>query len=852
MKTLLNILGVMSISGASFVASSAISGLVNFTMAKNPEPSHHRTLNTQAVGDNPFVRKNTSLADVNIRHIFQAHNGTIYMVTFENGLWQSTDGITFTRNTSDHDDNINTMFQAHSGTIYTGGYDGLYQSTDGKTFTQNTSVPDDRITTMLQAHSGTIYVWGDDGLYQSTDGKTFTQNTSFPDDTIITVLQAHSGTIYAGGDEGLYQSTDGKTFTQNTSLPDSAIAPMLQAQNGTIYLGTEDTGSVDGFYQSTDGTTFTKNNSFPSGPYEPPLVEDIFQAHNGVVYAAVDAYLYQSTDGITFTKNTSFMPPAGYINTIFQATNSIIYISTDSAGLWQSTDDITFTRNNSFPANAYLNAIFQAHNGTIYIGKDEGNGLWQFNINLLYTLDFANDYFNSDGYNVFATERSISLKNQYLQSATLDDNQFYLTAPSTMQIPVGKHTITMTVKATYQQDAYESGLADKNGVITLKVWIKTRINTNLIKWSVLNPDQSILYQGGVARNTANTNGWHIIQVGNKEGTGVWNGNLVLTNNDQTIDFSKSYSQEGTIDKNNNFTSIQQKYKLASHTNMWSGPWVGEPDDVIKLYLVDYIGNTYNALLELGKVHWAIDLTGLEYFQFKTGLTYQTIVNDGYYYYTFNKQAIFKFNSALVASATINGQKVDTTKTQTIPIKDPAKTQLDTVIVVSKTNHTQTMHFIDNYQAKNFNAVTWNLDTKTLNIYFSQEYVQFIEKQWKYAIKTEGFLEWFRNNTSSHPWYNLFSNQKFYDTLTQYLGSYDETQPENKYSNIDTELSYPEDGHAEQYATYMVNKIAKLSPQHGIVFHIVLNNANSIANIPSPHGPNYYDQIIYLQSKQPLR
>ena len=147
------------------------------------------------------------------------------------------------------------------------------------------------------------------------------------------------------------------------------------------------------------------------------------------------------------------------------------------------------------------------------------------------------------------------------------------------------------------------------------------------------------------------------------------------------------------------------------------------------------------------------------------------------------------------------------------------------------------------------AVTWNAGAKTLNIYFSQKYVtKLIEPYWKSHPVNVGFLNWFRKKVVSHPWYNLFSNQTFYNAITKAIGD-PSTAKDNKYSNINSELSFPAGGDPSMYAVNMINRIVSVNPQQGIVFHIVLNNANSIANIPAL-GSHYYDQIIYSQSQFP--
>ena len=149
------------------------------------------------------------------------------------------------------------------------------------------------------------------------------------------------------------------------------------------------------------------------------------------------------------------------------------------------------------------------------------------------------------------------------------------------------------------------------------------------------------------------------------------------------------------------------------------------------------------------------------------------------------------------------------------------------------------------------AITWNQGSKTLNIYFSTFWAEHIVDKWGTHGVMESFFNWFKNlsSLSSNPWSGILTNNSFFNDLCSYIGPPSKTAG-NLYNNISNELTYPQGGDARAYVIYMVNRIKAVNPQQGIVFHIVLNNNNSIANIPSPHGRNYYDQIIYNQTQFP--
>ena len=592
-------LTVPAVGSSAFLAVSTkqtTNDSINYNFVKDKDSnkniiSHQNFKNRyQNIDGNPFItRKITPNIDVyyDSLFIFQAQNGTIYLGG-SNCLWQSTDGINFTINTSFDNFSVTTLFQAHNGTIYAGGIeDGLWQSTDGVHFTKNTSIPkfnNSSVTTLFQAHNGTIYVGTkDDGLWQSTDGFHFTKNKYISYSNVLTFFQAHNGTIYVGTkDDGLYQSTDGVNFSKNTSLSSDCISEILQTQNGTIYVAAY---NGCGLYQSTDGINFTRNTSFDN-----PSVTTLFQAHNGTIYVALDEDgLYQSTDGINFTRNTSFIDGINpNANAIFQTQNGTIYVI--DGGLWQSTDGVHFTQNIKIKQWAKY-FIFQNQTLAIY-GKETSFFDPLNSENMLYQFDRQAKY-KQNSEMVYQNNVNVIIMPQYLKPIiTVDGETEAIGSGVKVLFTTGQHNIVLTLQDQYKQFANYVGGDTSTGQVVIKLWVKSSIDTSKIKWSSL--DDADLYQGLISQS-GNTNKYDIIQTALKAGSPVTTANLIYTNSSTMIDSSQSYYEAGTI-TNNNFSGSGSKVRFNNQFDVTK-------NGIYHFHLVDFVGNSYDAILELGKTNW---------------------------------------------------------------------------------------------------------------------------------------------------------------------------------------------------------------------------------------------------------
>ena len=342
LKKILSSLATLTLVAGSVTTTTAWTEHKNQNMGntqkKNQQSSENYSL------DKTNFTKNPSLLGKTIESVY-SYNNIIYVGTFQNGLWQSTD--------------------------------------NGKTFIQNKNifVKSGEISA-IYSYNNVLYVGGDSVLYESTDnGKTFFPNLSlliFPYIGLITSIYAYNNVLYFGTDyTGLFESTDnGLIFTKNKTVHDSDDNTDLGFDVHNIFHGSQNTiyvSSYYGLYQSSDnGKTFTQNNWFKNNVSSTSYIyyykNTLWVASNDGEYGG----LYESTDnGKTFTRNN-------LINIYYiYCYKDFVYIGT-TFGLYESFDNgKTFTIDES--TNFWIFSIY-AFNNVVYLGTEDSNGLLESNI----------------------------------------------------------------------------------------------------------------------------------------------------------------------------------------------------------------------------------------------------------------------------------------------------------------------------------------------------------------------------------------------------------------------------------------------------------------------------------------
>ena len=289
------------------------------------------------------------------------------------------DGKNFNSIKSVYNNAVDKIFQAQNGTIYIIEFNFInrnnfiyYYSTDGINFNKVSGLPifnDDSENPFIQAQNGTIYVGtGDSGLYSSTNGEAFNKIKSVPSGYIDCIYQAQNGTIYVGTDDSsLYSSTDGKNFKLISTIPaSSGITQILQAKNGTIYIATD----FYGLYYSENGITFNKATLIPDYLN---LINSIFESKNGIIYFSTLQGLFMSNKYSNFSKVATIdLPCDSSINNVFQAKNGTIYVSIKATNPSIKFNTFYLFMNgfstifNHMSINSLVNDYWQMNNQDIY------------------------------------------------------------------------------------------------------------------------------------------------------------------------------------------------------------------------------------------------------------------------------------------------------------------------------------------------------------------------------------------------------------------------------------------------------------------------------------------------------
>ena len=251
---------------------------------------------------------------------------------------------------------------------------GLYETTDGISFTEinNQTIKNKNITTISEisiSGQNNVYIGTTSGLFRTNNGQVFLPIDGDLETKSINVVKKIDlkGTIVmvVGTTQGLYTSTDGTSFTEitNQTIKDKNITCINYKgiSNQSVYIGT------------TQGLYTVANSNFSS--FTPSItnviVNAIINTSQYKSYIATNQGLYvldnyeQKVTGDLANKN---------ILTLLK-TNNRIYVGT-TQGLYTSTDltSSIFSIENGDISSKNIKTLYQNAN-EIYVGTD-GDGIY--------------------------------------------------------------------------------------------------------------------------------------------------------------------------------------------------------------------------------------------------------------------------------------------------------------------------------------------------------------------------------------------------------------------------------------------------------------------------------------------
>lgn len=324
-------------------------------------------------------------------------------------------------------------------------------------------------------------------------------------------------------------------------------------------------------------------------------ISNIAVAPDGTIYTIAASGLFKSNNG----KFTKIILPiaAGRPSVIVIAANGAIYVGADD-GLYVSDDGVTYNKINKI--NKRVSTLAVAVNGTIYVGTyiDEIHGdLYKIDLTKkLLNLKRPDYYGNKYNGLVYNKETKIDIEDTYLSDATLD-GQTQSLPKKDLILNDGKHILILTLKDKYKKylNLFCGNII--TGQITYNLWVKTKINSNEINYTI-NKDNTKLLVGKIS-DSGNTIGSQIIQTKSKDATGTHDASISNELKDTLIDFHNSYYVLGTVDEEtNNFIKSGSNQKLQKNTEI-------KTDGTYHLHLVDMVGSTYDSYLELGEKNWKL-------------------------------------------------------------------------------------------------------------------------------------------------------------------------------------------------------------------------------------------------------
>ena len=241
-----------------------------------------------------------------------------------NDVWKSTDGAaTWVRQTDAAWPAANAWMGAcvHDGKMWVSGgtapgaSNGVYSSTDGITWTTvradgaaNGFTARDRHA--MASYDGKLWVVGGAAsVWSSTDGAIWTQTTATPGwdaSRVGPACTVYDGKLWmscgnetSGDKKDVWHTTDGITWTQATSSIHADFTPRYNvtffSRGGRLYVG-HGTGPKD-LWTSTDGVTWTREHA------QPTLFDAVGGGPTGVLHSDGSVYIFMAASYVDDSTN---------------------------------------------------------------------------------------------------------------------------------------------------------------------------------------------------------------------------------------------------------------------------------------------------------------------------------------------------------------------------------------------------------------------------------------------------------------------------------------------------------------------------------------------------------------------
>ncbi len=610
MKKLLSLLTIAILSTTSISATTAFitnqnKKLINQNKILDSNVNKGKNFQKTTKNSLNFKQYNFSKIKFVNKNIIQQIGTKIYVGTFQNGLWISSDnGINFYQcKTIPSNWSINKIIPINyesktiiyiSSISYGETYE-FYKSTDGLTFQQtfqnynNTYKPLD----ILIENPTTIYIGlSSKNMLESNDGINFYQVPLY---NITSIKKINNKIYFGGGYSGLYYTdlkVGGGFLSCNFPSKYSQYKEIntIQYINNKIYVGTN-----AGVCVANDGINFKAISN--TGNY----VSQIIKINNKIYVNSDSGLSISTTNDDTFQLSSTFTN--NDINNIQMINNKVFIVS--NKGLYSSNDGINFNKltNIGIKENIEIDTITQINN-KIYVGAKE-NGLY---ISETYDYNLYSKFFNkldnpiSEGienntFNLYYNQdQIINFKtNTDILNYQIDNEN---KTPNTDENITKNHTkITILFKDKNEAYNYPFGDANNGSVSFYINIINNDYFKNNSKLTYSTNSDINLYQGLIG-SQGNINGEEIIATMNKNLSSSPAPLNINSYNIDYIDWSKSNYQKGTLDA----TGINFTKDTSSAVSLPQNGISNLANGVYQATITDLFGHSKKILWEIGSLN----------------------------------------------------------------------------------------------------------------------------------------------------------------------------------------------------------------------------------------------------------
>lgn len=256
-------------------------------------------------------------------------HGTVWLGSYNEGLWRFRDGVLTTFTEKDGLSN-NTIFALHEdseGSLWIGTHlGGLNRLKDSKftTFTAKHGLSSDVIFTIYEDSKRNLWIGTESrGLNKYANGKFshFTTENGLVTDRILALLEDRDGNFWVGTQAGLHRYQNGKfhVFKKEDGLDSVFIMSLYQDKAGNLWIGTN-----VGLTRYTDGKFVTLAQK-----------DGLSTDQTRQVLETQDGLWVGTRNGLNLYKNRKFTTIRENVltTTLFQDSRKNLWIGTGNGGL---------------------------------------------------------------------------------------------------------------------------------------------------------------------------------------------------------------------------------------------------------------------------------------------------------------------------------------------------------------------------------------------------------------------------------------------------------------------------------------------------------------------------------------